>query len=431
MKKPVQRPSPKQPTDVHQAVMREFRKAPAIILGNLVYKKLAGQGVDLSDEDAQAFAERILRGDSNAYVLDDGLDAHRDLTLTLTEEDVANLEEAIKQFAEKISDLISSLCSKSAADLLRYLKREWPSQFIYQSSMNADFRERLEDHWGSALHGLRMMRTICGEIGEEFHKKLVRSKSSRDRALRSVLILLHARSCQIVSELIVLLENGFADGAMARWRTLYEIGVVAAVIVDGGEQLAQKYLDHDAVESKLALDKYNECCAALGFRPLSKRERQYVDREFQAAITKYGVEFGRPFGWATSHLREKRVTFADLENAAKQSHMRTYYKMASYNIHADIKGLTHRLGVIGDEFVVLAGASNAGHAEPGQGAAIALTRITGLLFYRDISNFDTMVKLSMLNLLRDQIVSTFASAERALKRKHRDYVRGKGSKLRK
>lgn len=428
MKKSVQRPSAKQPANLHQAVMRELRKAPAIILGNLVAEKLAGQGVDLSDEAAQTLAERILRGDAGIYQFDDGLDTHREVALTFTEEDAADLEETIGEFAEKIPDLISTLCSKSATDILRRLKKEWPSQFLYQSSENAGFRERLEEHWGQGLHGLRMMRTICGEIGEEFYRKIVRCKSSRDRALRSVLVLLHARSCQIVGELIVLLENGFADGAMARWRTLYEIGIVATVIVDGGDELAQKYLDYEAVESKSALDKYSECHAALGFRPLPKRERQYVDREFKAAIAKYGAEFGRPFGWAASHLNKKNVRFPDLESAAKQSHMRTYYKMASYNIHADIKGLTHRLGVIGDELVVLAGASNAGHAEPGQGAAIALTRITGLLFYRDISNFDTMVKLSMLNLLRDQIVSTFASAERALKRKHHDCIRGKGSK---
>ena len=177
------------------------------------------------------------------------------------------------------------------------------------------------------------------------------------------------------------MENGFADGAMARWRTIYEIGVVATVISAGGDELAQRYMAHEAVELKLALDEYDRCHQALGFKPMSLKERRRVERAFKAAVNTHGPEFGKPYGWAAQHLGLKRVTFKELEDAADRSEMRSYYKMASYNVHADAKGVFHRLGVLGDPSMVITGASDAGFVDPGQNTATTLVQITALLRY--------------------------------------------------
>ena len=61
----------------------------------------------------------------------------------------------------------------------------------------------------------------------------VRGKQDKVR----VLLIRLVRACQVTDEIICLLENGFADGAMARWRTLHEIAVVAVVISQHGENL--------------------------------------------------------------------------------------------------------------------------------------------------------------------------------------------------
>ncbi|WP_224497072.1 DUF5677 domain-containing protein [Bradyrhizobium septentrionale] len=50
--------------------------------------------------------------------------------------------------------------------------------------------------------------------------------------------LLHARSCQITQEIIWLLSGGFADAAMARWRTLREATAVASLIGEHGEDFS-------------------------------------------------------------------------------------------------------------------------------------------------------------------------------------------------
>jgi hypothetical protein len=90
------------------------------------------------------------------------------------------------------------------------------------------------------------------------------------------------RACQVTDEIACLLENGFADGAMARWRTLHEIAMVAAVISQHGEAIAERYLAHQFVESKRAMDKYLACYKQLGYGPLPLREQ----KKFSATSTK-------------------------------------------------------------------------------------------------------------------------------------------------
>jgi hypothetical protein len=78
------------------------------------------------------------------------------------------------------------------------------------------------------------------------------SRRSKNGLLQEweILIRLLVRAWQVTDEILCLLENGFADGAMARWRTLHEIHVVAAVLMRHGESITERYLAHQAVESK-------------------------------------------------------------------------------------------------------------------------------------------------------------------------------------
>jgi hypothetical protein len=264
-----------------------------------------------------------------------------------------------------------------------------------------------------------MLLTSCRELGQETATRLQKSRSRKNRVLRSLLVRLHARACQITAEIITLMENGFADGAMARWRTLYEVGVVATVIADAGEALARQYIEHEVVESKLAMEEYARCHVGLRFKPFPARERRRVERAFAAAVKAHGADFGRPYGWAAAHLKKKKVTFRDLEDAAQRSPMRSYYKMASYNVHADTsKSIFFRLGVIGDQSIIVAGATDAGFTEPAQNAAIALVQITALLLQDRISNLDAMIQLQALIMIRDEIPDVFVRVAHKLKRDH-------------
>lgn len=155
-----------------------------------------------------------------------------------------------------------------------------------------------------------MLLTCSREVCERFGNSLAKSKAKKGLVRREVLLLLHTRACQTTMEIVTLLENGLADGALARWRTLYEIEVIASLINAHGDDLAERYLDHEAVVVKRSMDnelKFTD--PASGSRG-AKRQRKEIEADFDAAIAKYGQEFGSSYGWAAHQLGLRRPTFS-------------------------------------------------------------------------------------------------------------------------
>ena len=223
------------------------------------------------------------------------------------------------------------------------------------------------------------------------------------------------RACQVTDEILCLLENGFADGAMARWRTLHEIAVVAAVILQYGDEITERYIDHQAVESKRSMDKYIACSPQLGYKPMTPRMQAKITKAHEKVITKYGKNFHSDYGWAAYHLKKERPNFTHLEEAAGRTEMRAHYQMGNDNVHAGIKSMYVRLGLIGDYEGLLAGRSNAGLTEPGQNAAHTLTQLAVLVCFSE-PIFDDYVISDMLMTLRDEIPRSFAKVEAQLQK---------------
>jgi len=267
---------------------------------------------------------------------------------------------------------------------------------------------------GKGLDPLRMMLTLSHEIGQELWDEEKQAEGRRYRT--EVVQRLHVRACQVTTEIVTLLENGLADGAMARWRTLHEICVVIELIAANGEDLAERYLAHDAVEAKNTLDMYLRTYKELGYAPPSKTEVKAVGARYDAAISRFGPEFANEYGWAAQLLNNANPRFARLAEAAGQARMRSHYKLASQNVHAGVKGIVYKLGMLGEPPHVLAGASNAGLEEPGQNTAITLMRVTAQLYRKP--RFDQLVVLKVMWELHSKAVKGFIAASRRLKWEH-------------
>jgi hypothetical protein len=148
----------------------------------------------------------------------------------------------------------------------------------------AAFRDRLERRWGKALAKLRTLLTIAREwTGGAFERWQHAKAAGQKSHLTDVMLRLLVRACQVTDEILVLLENGFADAAMARWRTLHEIAIVSAVLAKYGEEIAERYVYYQIVESWFPERPYpveghsrrQGCSAASppGRKPLSSDRR--------------------------------------------------------------------------------------------------------------------------------------------------------------
>lgn len=304
----------------------------------------------------------------------------------------AELERAITQALEHVFE-------QGADALWAELKRTAPAMLAQHRQLRADFEKRLRERWGPALDLYEIILVIAHEAGDHFRAQHAqRAEQDRDLVFW-VLVRLHARACQTASEVMALLSSGYATAAMSRWRTIHEVAVVMSLIKEHGQKLARCYLDHEAVEAAKGAKEYQKHHAQLGCDPFDPAVLTRIFARRDAVLKQYGSDFGSPYGWAAQALGIRKPTFDQLEQAAKLEHMRPYYRMASHGVHGNPKGILFQLEQIGPERVLLAGASNAGLADPGQATLIALLQCTVTFLTTEPDEFVVMILQAMSRLV--------------------------------
>jgi len=403
---------------LQQALNEAVANLPALLLEHQIAKKLKQQGMNAPKGLSQRMAEHVLSGSAEPFV-SPRAPRGKKVNLTITDSDFKEVIEGLDRFyEEQIPSLIPSIAGKISRNVLRDLKSRWPNENSLQEADIVAFRARMEGRWGKPLGQLRMLLTMSREWCQNISVRESRRRKHKNKPSRKLLIRLLVRACQVTDEILCLLENGFADGAMARWGTLHEIAVVAAIILQHGDDIAERYIAHQAIESKRGMDKYIACSPQLGYKPLSARAQAKIVKAYDQAIAKYGKNFKYEYGWAAFHLKKCKPTFIDLEEAAGRAEMRSHYQMSNDNIHAGIKSMYVRLGLLGDYDGLLAGRSNAGLTEPGQNAAHTLTQLSVLVCSSE-PIFDDYVIADILMTLRDEIPRSFARTDVQLRRDDR------------
>ena len=191
------------------------------------------------------------------------------LKIEFSEGDQQDLNELISGLTEAAPEILQDSLGPISEIVLGHLRRSWAAYKRKHDKDLSGFRKRLDRVWGKGLSLLDMLVVIavevCGEIVET-------ETESTQPTLAFCHSRLHTRACQIANEAITLMRYGFADGAMARWRTLHEVAVVMNFLSEHGEEVAKRYLDHEAVESWKAAQLYQKKCPALGLDPFSQEE---------------------------------------------------------------------------------------------------------------------------------------------------------------
>ena len=211
-------------------------QVPRRALERRLAAKFKHLGIAVSDAATAALVQQILDGKTTGLRVDGGPD---DITIDLTQDDFDYVITVAEQFTnEQLPALVEKVSDEAADALFKSLAKGWRQEANSQRVDVDAFRDQLEHRWGKALGKLRLLLTISREWGASRYDNRRAKRNSKSPHLEKVLLRMHVRACQITSEIIVLLENGFADGAMARWRTLHEVTTVAAVIAIHGEEIS-------------------------------------------------------------------------------------------------------------------------------------------------------------------------------------------------
>ena len=274
-------------------------------------------------------------------------------------------EEAQKIVAEyektDITAIFQSAIDAMSEKTFSYFKETMYEEALKYRADENEFIARQEQIWYKAFvasEALYIMSYECGVKYRDYVSNLTEEVFVAKKWTFIALQNIHGRALQIYLEILTLMKNGFADGAYSRWRSLYELAIIASFILKNGERVAKSFYD-----SSNTYDRYD---------------------------------------WAKScdnlAKRKGHISFRDIE---KQCDINTKaweqeYILANQTIHASSQGTFNRLGTKGNDNVILVGRSDYGITVPGEHSAILLAQISTMLF-TIFPEDDTLVQTKVIN----------------------------------
>lgn len=174
---------------------------------------------------------------------------------------------------------------------------------------------------------------------------------------------LHEKGCATAAEILVLLRNGFADGALARWRSLYEIELIASFLAIHEDEVAERYFNHAAIKNwewALSLQEALKTMPVPAGAAPQMNAASFIasyKQKRDESVRRYGTKFKQEYGWAANVVgtaKKNGPNRGDLEKALGKENMASVYKSASYQVHPMANAVIGFAGV-GSEILVLAG----------------------------------------------------------------------------
>lgn len=278
---------------------------------------------------------------------------------------------------DEVRVLVKAYLKSRSEQLSRNYAREAHATLAAHENVRNRTKRRVRKLWGRAIDSLTHLVIRCWQIGGSA------AQARRDLdACDQVLLSLWGRGCQTAFAICSLLEDGFADDAHARWRTLHELNVVAQLIRQHGAPLAERYLAHLDVKNYKVACEYERCAPALGYPALDPSELPELKAKHDAAVMQHpGLDQG-DWGWALPAFppgaSKKRLSFPQLESAVGLEKWRAHVGMAHHNVHGGPHGAFFRLGSVSSphQRMIPAGPSIYGLADPGHACAISLHQLT-------------------------------------------------------
>ncbi|AZG33998.1 DUF5677 domain-containing protein [Shewanella psychromarinicola] len=125
---------------------------------------------------------------------------------------------------------VNDVLDKAVGLFLDSSRANEKAEIAQHGANHQSFIERNLARWEGGFDKLDLFYITDQEAGVVFQENFTSIPDLENDPLLGVLMRQHAHACRITSEIIHLLKGGYADGALARWRTLFEISVNCLII---------------------------------------------------------------------------------------------------------------------------------------------------------------------------------------------------------
>lgn len=331
----------------------------------------------------------------------------------IIEENISDIEDE-KEKNNKITQIYEFAINKMAKSIKNNLDDN--SKNIL-SRENRIFEKKnnkiIKKTWRKVFDILDDIIEITQESMESYFTQFNEIANKENNLVYHAIRTIHTRVVLCFKECLILLKNGYSEGATKIWRTMYELTIVASFIRkhSNDNELVQRYIDH------IIIDNYKE---ESEYRKQSMTRQHYTDnafiqmeKEYDIIIAKYGKSFKKDFGWASKILNKDNLTLYDLELDIKNTKHHPYYKSSCFAIHSNYKGNVDKIGLINNN-VLLYGPSDYGLSIPCQNIAIILNQIN-LEFFTIYFSLDYYVAIYTINLYLDELLPLADKTQEKLK----------------
>lgn len=237
------------------------------------------------------------------------------------------------------------------------------------------FQDKLNNIWMEGFRYSEELYHICSDI---LYDCAQNRKNQKFSYMLEDLEAISIRACQVYLEVMVLVKNGFPDGAWARWRTMYELSIIAQFISENGEKTAKAYYD-----TSFSLSDYEWARTASSFK-------------------KYNPQW--------------KVTFKAIFKRCKKINKKAdkFYKSASVAVHPSALGTFGRIGTCNGDVGI--GPTIYGLAQEASHAAQSLNMVM-LAYLKCMKGMYTTIETMVITKWTDEIKRIYKEIEENLERK--------------
>lgn len=312
------------------------------------------RNVSISKPDIQRLATALLNADGDVIHLDfdppcalgatkEAIQETVQVLLDAMQESISDVEQHI---TEAISQAVPEALAKTAELLGETISEHALEHTLHLRKVHGERAKMVHRMWGEALGLLDLLRHIVLEWGCAALdiRKGAYANPNTAFALDRIFI----RAYEVAGEVIVLAGSGYSDGALARWRSLHEICVIAMFLSKQSDRCARMYLSHHKVE-ELRLLEMDVADRLAGPIRHSDRYLRQLRKQKSEMINAFGAAFSGDYGWASIELGRARITFRELESHVGLERLRRGYQRANSTVHGGALATLTRisLGAIG------------------------------------------------------------------------------------
>lgn len=240
----------------------------------------------------------------------------------LTEEEKQKFIEA---FDEKFVDYFQK---KASGIFTSFIKSHLKNQKTISDIHKASFK-----HFCGYLK-------LCYDLFHNLRKRVDYFENSNNN---KIVISQYGYLIRIADQIFAMLLNGYHDGALRLWRSLYEYAAIHLLLMKEYEnkEIFTRYINHHHRSQSRKVESYLKHHKTLNFTKLDVELIERINRTVEDYEKLYGKHFlENDYGWAAIAFNNiRRVTLRDIENLVGLSRLRPFYIWACSYSHSTFESM--------------------------------------------------------------------------------------------